>query len=56
MLELRNISFDVPKENGKKEIVGIEMPKGYNPVITIEPYSNNQQKDVVKKIELWQKF
>lgn len=39
-------------ENGKKEIVGIEMPKGYNPVITIEPYSNNQQKDVVKKIQV----
>lgn len=39
-------------ENGKKEIVGITMPNGFHPVVEIEPYSDNEQTDVVKKVRV----
>lgn len=35
-------------ENGKKQISGIEIPKGYNVNINIEQFSENEQTDVVK--------
>ena len=38
--------------NGAKEIAGIQIPKGYTVTVNIEPYTNNEQTDVVKKVEV----
>lgn len=38
--------------NGAKEIAGIQIPGGYTVTVNIEPYTNNEQTDVVKKVEV----
>lgn len=43
-------------ENGKKEIAGIEISKGYEVTVNIEPYSENEQSDVVKNVEVTVKY
>lgn len=42
--------------SGKKEVVGIEISKAYDVNINIVPYSDNEQSDVVKNVEVTVKY
>lgn len=43
-------------ENGKTQIAGIQIPKGYNVTVNIQPYNNNEATDVVKNVEVTVKY
>lgn len=51
--DINNEKFQlVTLENGKNEIVGIEIAKGYNVSVNIVPYSENEQTDVIKNVKV----